>query len=126
VYSRQLAAGAVPAAVTQEILLVCEEESTVGFRWDEQGKVSDGKFLAKSFTVQVLSDVERRIHWAGMPGVHYQCRPSEGGIHCRESDGAVDLPIIFGKDGFTRAFLYCPPAGGDPNIYISYGTCIGQ
>jgi len=117
---------AVPAAVAPDVMLVCQETGTVGFRWDEQGNVDNGLFQVETFTVRILSEGEREIQWGGMPSILYQCTPEPGGLHCHETDGAQDFPIIFGKDGFTRAFLDGPPTGGDPNIYISYGTCINK
>ena len=74
--------------------------------------------------MQVVSETERIIQWPGMPLLHYNCTKSTGGYHCSAEGGDIEFPIIFGKDGFTRAFLYGPPVGGDPNIYVSYGVCL--
>ena len=107
-----------------ENTLHCAESGAVGFRWDIQGNVAQGAFQKESFTVQVVSETERIIQWPGMPLLHYNCTKSTGGYHCSAEGGDIEFPIIFGKDGFTRAFLYGPPVGGDPNIYVSYGVCL--
>jgi hypothetical protein len=83
------------------------------------------------YTIKIVSGAERIItrtvgDTAGSSHV-YKCKQSSPltspeDLACDEGTGMA--PWVFHRNTYTRAFLYGPPAGGgDPNIYIAYGTC---
>jgi len=107
--------------------LYCVDTQAVGFKWDNGRQVWQSAFREDRFTVKVVSDTQRIItkmvgDTAGFSR-WYTCSSTwSRGIAC--NDGAGDMPWVFYRDTYTRAFLAGPPAGGtDQNIWIAYGTC---
>src|SRR6516225_4454760 len=47
-------------AMADEVLY-CTDTDGIGFKWDNTGKVSSGKFNQDRFTVKVISDTQRVI-----------------------------------------------------------------
>jgi hypothetical protein len=119
-----------PSLAMAEEVLYCTDAAGVGFKWDDEGKVTSGRFKEDRFTVKVISDTERAIAMmtgdtAGASNT-YTCRyTGEDTIVCNASLGHT--PWIFYKNNYTRAFLAGPPVGPpnskDPNIWVAYGTC---
>ena len=117
----------VAPALAQQVLY-CVDTQAVGFVWDKTGQVRQVPFKEDRFTVNVLSDTHRSItrttgDSAGWKKL-YACKASwpEGRIVC--DDGEGDVPWVFYRNTYTRAFLAGPPAGGiDQNIWMAYGTC---
>jgi hypothetical protein len=116
-----------PAAA--EEVLYCTDTDANGFYWDEQLNVKRGPFQLERFTVKVISETKRVIRWQGDNfDSEYSCSTHVIFLHCVGIvAGSADVvrPIIFGKSGYTRAFLFGPLLGGpaDSNIWIAYGTC---
>jgi len=126
-----LAVSGAPAQA--EEVLYCTETGANGFSWDK--KSPDGRrthFNLDRYTVKIISETRRTI--TAMTGDtkgqarHYSCkRPyttiKKVRIVC--DDGYGDVPWIFHDNTFMRALLSGPPTGGgDPNAFISYGTCV--
>lgn len=108
-----------------EEILYCSETGSTGFVWDKDGKAELSLFNERRFTVKVISEKKRVVSDNGRE-IEYTCDKSQQQYHCRQTNGAVALPMIFGPKGFTRAFLHGTSLGGgtvDPNIWVSYGTC---
>ncbi len=112
-----------------EEVLYCTETDANGFYWDKGA--TEGKrtgFKPGRFIVKIISGTKRTImQTTGGPNLSmsYTCsRPwSDKIIVCAHGFG--NQPWIFHNNTFVHAFLPGPPAGGgDPNIYVAYGTCV--
>jgi hypothetical protein len=108
-----------------EEILYCSDTVANGFRWDQDEKVKRDGFKPERFTVKVISETKRVISENGHE-IGYSCEKKKGGDYCYRINRNSMAPIIFGTKGFTRAYLFGTPLGGedvDPNIYVAYGTC---
>jgi hypothetical protein len=111
-------------------VLYCTDTAATGFKWDKSGVASAKPTLFNElrFIIKVVSDRERIIapmigDTAGISS-SYACVTSFETTECEWNGGAGAEPWIFHGNTYTHAFLAGPPAGGgDPNIYLSYGTC---
>ena len=115
----------------EERVLYCTETASTGFFWAEgqtEGRASN--FEPGRYIVKVLSEEKRTIKKAGDE------RGNTRAVTCRGAFGDRADPLVcdgkFGPDrwvfqgnNFVYAYTYGRPVGGDPNIYISYGTCTG-
>ncbi len=106
-----------------EEVFFCADEGASGFAWDAAGDVGRTDPAPLNFSVQVVSEAERWIHWEGRPTpLEYNCQAVGDDFHCLQPGGTLDLPIVFGPQGFARARL----GGGtdaDSPIGVAYGTC---
>jgi hypothetical protein len=109
-------------------VLYCTDTASTGFKWDKEGDAArPTRFELQRFTIKVISDTQRTItpmigDTAGNP-FSYSCITIKGRMEC-EFGGAGSVPWTFHGNTYVRAFLAGPPiGGGDPNIYIAYGTC---
>jgi len=118
------------SSVLAEEVFFCVDTAVSGFSW-ERGDAKPSKFTPERHTIKVVSDTERLILRMGDPSespAQYECkRPyaieaKKEEILC--DDGYGEVPWIFYKNTYVRAFLAGPPSGGrDPNILVAYGTC---
>lgn len=109
-------------SVLADEVLYCTDTDATGFGWDKNGNATPPRrFKLERFTISVKSDDQRVL----ATGELLFCKRSlvnEDRIICDIVNGG--WVWVFFKNTYSRAFLAGPPAGGgDPNIWIAYGTC---
>lgn len=121
-----IAAAALP--VQAQDVLQCVDTAVTGFKW-EQGAAGPPRvtaFQAQRFTVQLASMERRTIQWPTLSQPwDYECVPSVPGraLVCASTALPGLNPIIFNGDRFERVGNYGAHVGGDPDLYVAYGTC---
>ena len=116
-------------ALAEERVLYCTETDSAGFFWEEgQEKGRRTRFDPRRFIVKILSEDARTVVMAGDEQLRaLTCRGAfsnyRGPLVCDPEFGPDRW--VFQGNNFVFAFTYGLPVGGDPNIYISYGTCTG-
>ena len=112
-------------------VLYCTDTDATGFKWDKNGAVSPRHFVEERFTVKIVSDSLRLItpsagDAAGM-SLELSCaRPLPYGMPDRTvcNNQLSEEMWVFFRNTYTRSYLFfAPPAGGDQNILVAYGTC---
>ena len=106
-----------------EEVFFCVDEGARGFGQDAAGDVVRTDTDPLHFSVRVVSEAERWIHWEGRADpLEYSCKVVGDDLHCLQSGGTLELPIIFGPNGFARARLGGGPDADNP-IGVAYGIC---
>jgi hypothetical protein len=109
-----LAFGTAQAA--EEKVLYCIETASQGLYW-ENGTAKPTKFTPDRHVVKVHANGDRTIG-----NSLYECSQLSGGaIFCNK--GWPTVPWMFKGNNFTSAFMFGENVGGDPNIWVTYGTC---
>ncbi len=108
-------------------VLYCVDEGVIGFKWDDKGNAEPVQFKEVRFTVNVVSETERSIHWPDDEDAYlYNCvRGYKDALQCSPFNTYFDdliRPVIFSDNDYTRAFLFAD-AAVPPNIYVAHGTC---
>ena len=122
-----IVAAALPAQAQDA--LQCDDAAVTGFTW-EQGAAAPPRvtaFQPQRFTVQVASMERRTIKWQTLSEPwDYECVPSVPGraLVCASTALPGLNPVIFNGDRFERVGNYGAHVGGDPDLYVAYGTCM--
>jgi hypothetical protein len=120
-----IAALALPAQAQD--VLQCVDTAVTGFKWEgAAGPPRVTAFQAQRFTVQLASMERRTIQWPTLSQPwDYECMPSVPGraLVCASTALPGLNPIIFNGDRFERVGNYSAHVGGDPDLYVAYGTC---
>lgn len=118
-------AAASPAAAQD--VLQCDDTGVAGFKW-EQGSAAPPRrtdFQPQRFTVQLVSMERRVIKWQTLNEPwDYDCVRGPGrALMCTATALPGLNPIIFDGDRFERVSNYAAHVGGDPDLYVAYGSC---
>ena len=103
--------------------LICREDASQGFLWDEAAEASVTEFMPESYKVKIVSDSIRHIAQPGLGYRLFTCAPireARADISRCFWEGTV---FLFREHAFVTAFLFGEPVGGGPNVAIAYGTC---
>jgi hypothetical protein len=105
------------AQAAEEKVLYCTDTDVTGFKWIN-GNVKSTLFEQARFVVKVHENGDRTI------GKNlYKCKSAPRSIFtCADASVAID-PWLFQGNNYTRANLFGDTVGGDPNIWVAYGTC---
>ena len=118
--------GSAPAAA-QEILH-CSDKGSIGFQWKD-GKITPVQYVPYNFIVKVISPTERIIAGPGQEYIYIRYRCSEmskpkGVIACARPDAPTTFPVNFKGRNYERVGNMSVHVGGDPDLYVAYGSCI--
>lgn len=61
------------------MVLVCTEEASRGFLWDEEGGVQPSDFVTERYTVKIVSETQRQIALPGLGLRFFACEPRREG-----------------------------------------------
>lgn len=109
-----------------EEVLHCTDADAVGFRWDKgMGHPSKAGYALTRFTVKVTSNTKLTKDWpAEQKSLDYKCNPIAGpALVCSLQNLPALWTIIFKGNQYERVNNFSALVGGDPDLYVAYGTC---
>jgi hypothetical protein len=115
-----LAFGTAQAA--EEKVLFCTDTAANGFVW-ENGEAKPGRFLENRHIVKVHANGDRTVARDGQSRSFECSTTSSGEVFCNQPLIGSES-WVFKDNKFTFAFIFGTPVDGDPNIWVSYGTCV--
>lgn len=109
-----------------EEVIHCTDSDAVGFRWHkgEDQPRKAGYALAR-FTVKAVSKTKRIIDWPSEErSLEYKCHPIAGpALVCSLQNLPALWTIIFKGNRYERVNNFSSLVGGDPDLFVAYGTC---
>lgn len=125
-YLAALAIAAAMPAWAQDVLQ-CEDTDLTGFKWEQGASAPPRRteFQPQRFTVQVVSMERRVVKWQTLDEPwDYECVRGPGrALVCATTALPGLNPIVFDGDRFERVSNYATHVGGDPDLYVAYGSC---
>ena len=120
---------AMPVAALAEEVYYCTDAKAAGIKWDKQnpdGRV--GTFEEDRYVMKIVSKTRRRMTrtTGDTKGSthHLTCHEVLGQPPLLSCTGEILKTWAFQGNRYTRSYLFGPNLGGDPNIWLAYGTCV--